>query len=671
MAASVSEQEVLHEFDGQIHDPQLVSKCITICNLYKMSANELATEWGLLRVNQRVNAMSVESLTLLSNACKDTFLTKQAKEKKQFSARSAKTSIFTKDNANDLLQAALGGVTPVRRASNSSATPKTEGSMTRPSQQLSTPTSGGGAGAFATRQDAGKVLCSMNLELGFMSSFSQLEVHSETLGPPLPGDSYMYTKLEERAALVDAQLSAFEREIGARTDLPPMVSLLDNSAEEVTVCGRVCCEGEGKLNAQSIFLEGSRSTTNACRVRLDLRDCADYAIYPGQLIAAIGVSAAGRMFTASRVVAGALPAQKAAPEQPASEPVALIVSAGPFTTTEDLTYAPFVELLRIASSRRISALVLMGPFVDELHPSIASLDVEMSFDQFFQQRVVEPLVDLIEAQLEQAHADQGNVCVTHVVLIPSVRDAHHSSVFPQPGFLCELPNAVRPYVHFLPNPACFTVGGVRIAASSLDVLMLLGQQELAKAASTDSSKSKPMERLPRLASHLLQQRQFLPLQPVPTDEKTMLAVDPVANFRSATLDDLPDILLLPSDLAPFAKETLGGVLCVNSGRLTRKQAGGSFATICVHPSRANEAETGAVTTESAGEPDLTNPEQMDVNSNVLAPEGDDRADIDATTVPQRETDDNTGDPEADAEPCGDRDTGSGMIPRTFVEVARI
>ena len=48
------------------------------------------------------------------------------------------------------------------------------------------------------------------------------------------------------------------------------------------------------------------------------------------------------------------------------------------------------------------------------------------------------------------------------------------------GFACDLPDAVRPYVHLLPNPSSFVLGGVTVAASSLDVLMLLGQQELAK-----------------------------------------------------------------------------------------------------------------------------------------------------------------------------------------------
>eukprot|EP00966_Prymnesium_polylepis_P085812 1986307-Prymnesium_polylepis.1 len=204
----------------------------------------------------------------------------------------------------------------------------------------------------------------------------------------------MYVKLEERAGLMDAQLVAFERTIGeTRPDLPPVASLLDHSAEDVTVCGRVCCEGEGKLNGQSIFLEGSRAMANATRLRLDLKDCAEYALYPGQLVAAVGVSATGRTFSARRIIAGAPPPPPLCPpaSDAAAEAVTMLVAAGPFTTTDNVDYTPLAELLRAATSRKVSGVVLLGPFVDEQHPHVASLDVPMTFDNLFEQRVLQPI----------------------------------------------------------------------------------------------------------------------------------------------------------------------------------------------------------------------------------------------------------------------------------------
>ena len=118
--------------------------------------------------------------------------------------------------------------------------------------------------------------------------------------------------------------------------------------------------------------------------------------------------------------------------------------------------------------------------------------------------------------------------------------------------------------------------------------MLLGQQELARNAPVAAGAPKP-DRMARLASHLLQQRSLLPIFPAPTSETSPLAVDVVANLKAGHLPGLPDVLLTPSDLAPFAKIGFGGVLCVNSGRLTRKQAGGNYATISVRPPAAPAA----------------------------------------------------------------------------------
>jgi len=295
----------------------------------------------------------------------------------------------------------------------------------------------------------------------------------------------------------------------------------------------------------------------------------------------------------------------------------MIAACGPFTTTDDLAYTPLSELLETAISRRASALVLLGPFVDECHPHIVSGEAPISYEAIFAQRVLQPIVELIEAQLKGI-TDVSAACITHFVLIPSTRDIHHSPIFPQPAFDCCLPDVVKPYVHLLPNPGVFNLGGVRVAASSVDVLMLLGQQEFAKSPPVDSSRPKTLERLPRLASHILQQRQFLPLLPVPADEKNV-AVDVVANFEEASLEAWPQILLLPSDLSPFAKESVGGVLCVNPGRLTRKQAGGAFATVCVHPPIAVTGTGVHADQEKAGEVRTQgNAEQNDGKAGAVA-----------------------------------------------------
>jgi len=364
--------------------------------------------------------------------------------------------------------------------------------------------------------------------------------------------------------------------------VPPLASITDRSADEVTVVGRVCCESEGKLNAQSVFLEGSRARSNACRTRLDLSECAEYALFPGQTVGVCGVNSMGHSLMARRIIPGLLPPPptKPAPAAPAS----FLVATGPFTCSDELSYAPLDALLAAATQRGVDAVLLLGPFVDESHEQLAELHV--TFDELFQQ-VLDKLNAFIVEQLD-AH-DRA----PHLVLVPALRDVHHRPVFPQPPFAgALLDDAARPYVHFAPNPASVVVGGFRIGCSSLDSLMLLTQQEIARSAPPKEGEARP-DRLSRLAAHVLKQRLYMPLCPPAEVSGAPLPVDAVANFERGTVGPRPDVLLLPSDLAPFAKVVEGGVVALNAGRLTRKQAGGSYAYVAVHKAAEDEAAAAA------------------------------------------------------------------------------
>eukprot|EP00965_Chrysotila_dentata_P235160 6200592-Pleurochrysis_carterae.AAC.3 len=83
-----------------------------------------------------------------------------------------------------------------------------------------------------------------------------------------------------------------------------------------------------------------------------------------------------------------------------------------------------------------------------------------------------PIYRFVESELEAVgHAP----CV---VLVPSLRDATHSPVFPQLPLPLRVPAHLRESVLLAPNPCTLDLGGVAVGCSSLDVLMLLGQQEL-------------------------------------------------------------------------------------------------------------------------------------------------------------------------------------------------
>lgn len=58
----------------------------------------------------------------------------------------------------------------------------------------------------------------------------------------------------------------------------PSLSLQDR----ITVLGQICCDSNGKLNAQSVLLEAGPEQGGQ-QVPVDLSELKDYSLFPGQV----------------------------------------------------------------------------------------------------------------------------------------------------------------------------------------------------------------------------------------------------------------------------------------------------------------------------------------------------------------------------------------------------
>ena len=118
--------------------------------------------------------------------------------------------------------------------------------------------------------------------------------------------------------------------------------------------------------------QGSRASSNARRVRLDLSECPEFALFPGQVIGAVGVNPMGHSILAKRIlpvlppgpicepVTNGTPQRKLEQAPAAGEAATLLVASGPYTTTDDLTYVPLADLLAAAVAASADAVVLLG-----------------------------------------------------------------------------------------------------------------------------------------------------------------------------------------------------------------------------------------------------------------------------------------------------------------------
>lgn len=181
---------------------------------------------------------------------------------------------------------------------------------------------------------------------------------------------------------------------------------------------------------------------------------------------------------------------------------------------------------------------------------------------------------------------------TQLVLMPSASDATCHPVFPQwplqpgqhvgPAFFHNAD--VRRRVSVVPNPSTFVVGGVVVGGTSTDVLFQLNAHD----AMRNTPGGAKVEKIPRMASHLLEQRSYYPLFPAPDAADTPLEL---TQLPAAGMPVSPDVLLLPSKLRQFTKALPSGTLVVNPGMLCRANSGGTFARVAVFPPKRGTLRT--------------------------------------------------------------------------------
>eukprot|EP00076_Gallus_gallus_P035926 XP_025001464.1 DNA polymerase alpha subunit B isoform X1 [Gallus gallus] len=207
----------------------------------------------------------------------------------------------------------------------------------------------------------------------------------------------------------------------------------------------------------------------------------------------------------------------------------------------------------------VSKLYEFGPFIDTKHEQVESCRLLLPFAELFRLCV-------------RSLLDGTRSAGTHLVFVPSQRDAHHDFVYPQPPFVCpELPKEDKARVHFMPDPCTLDINGVVLGLTSTDLLFHMGAEEISSSSGTS-------DRFTRILQHILTQRSFYPLYP-PAEE---MNVDYESFSSFASLPVTPHVLIIPSELRYFVKEVLGCV-CINPGRLTKGRAAGTYGQLCLQP----------------------------------------------------------------------------------------
>ncbi|KAG3119290.1 hypothetical protein PI124_g2803 [Phytophthora idaei] len=572
------------------------STCVSICTEFGLSSDDMAAQWDAYSMNQQLSgAANADGLVAFRSHLKQQQQQTKAQEAAPTAAsqkrRHPKTPVVKRETeSQDKLESLYSMKSPDGKHARSFTSPAGSNKVQRkegmfsPSSMQSPPGS-----SYEKRTDAGKSVADFNGHLR-----KQIEGMGANTGKPVgvkvpfpfrnlaPNSSYMYTPLFQRAIALDEQLVEYEELVKEKFKLEELKPVGDPSPAQVTVVGRIVCEAaEGKLNPSVVQIEGSRKTCGGQRVLLDLSAVPNFQIFPGKIVALEGVFPDTRSPLAVKRFLEPIPAPPAT-SSPArikeiqsehGNPIRVLTACGPFTTTSNVDYLPLNDLLQIAIDQKPDVLVLVGPFIDSMHSMFQDGLVKydgmmLSFEEIFLFKVM----TLLNNVLSQDERIQ-------IVIVPSLRDANHEYVYPQPPLnkkkACEAFEAAdyAKRVHFMSNPSTFSINGVVFGTSALDVVVQLSSNELYRAQVRDQ------HRLLRLCEQVVDQRSFYPMFPPPPNSEAPIDLRYMKQFQ---FEQTPDILLFPSILNRFCGRVKDSI-CVNPGQLCKGESGGTFAHITILP----------------------------------------------------------------------------------------
>ncbi|KAJ4290219.1 DNA-directed DNA polymerase alpha subunit pol12 [Kalmusia sp. IMI 367209] len=499
---------------------------------------------------------------------------------------------------------------------------------------------GGPTFDFSTRANAGDISEQLNGQITLPDppeeppSETRIKLKANT---DMSKFSYktMAIKLSEASEVLDDRIDEFRQLIQEHLELED--SAFGNpsyqSPSEIIAVGRICSDtSEGKLNTASLVLEGSRRWGSGRRVPLTLDNLTSYNFFPGQIVALRGTNASGESLVVSEILSFPLLTQPAStpaeldthnaryldtPESDPSSvrPLTILIASGPYTTDQNLDFAPLHTFLDNAATAYADSIILLGPFLDAEHPLIRSGDFDIpphltSPDQA-------TMTDLFRHHISsalQSFAQRLPTC--NVILVPSLRDAHHhAAAFPQDKFTKkELGlGAAGKQAQCVTNPMTLSMNEFIVGMSSLDTLDMLRREEIV------GGKAMGVNLYERGARNVIEQRNFLPVFP-PTGREKMIPSAPVEAkvFKegsgeegdqdepspflplgtmldtsylklSEMLNVRPDILITPSVLQATIK-VVESVLVINPGTLSKRRAAGTYARVVVQPAILSEEE---------------------------------------------------------------------------------
>lgn len=331
----------------------------------------------------------------------------------------------------------------------------------------------------------------------------------------------------------------------------------EESTTPIYIVGRISISEE--LGIETISIE------NRGKVRLDLENITEYALFPGQIIMVKGTSDTFT-FIVSDVIT-----ELFIPPPPLNNSQFLIgVVSGPFSTVE-LDYSIFLSFLDKICTE-VNVLIIIGPFVDNDNPIIQEGIVNSEVLKI-KNGSYEDIFNKIQGNIIDLHKTTG----CEIIYVPHIREIEHIFPLPMPGLdntyqtnYVTSPQEPKKNIlkkfHCPPSPAQISINDTRIHVAPYDFI-----HEIIQSAALRTQKL-----INKISMSLLQtmnQHSYLPVIP------NSLPVE-YSKYNYFKFEQPPHILIVQSKF-PVQAESVPGMICVKSTSFVEGNKIGNYAIINV------------------------------------------------------------------------------------------
>ncbi|XP_050300940.1 DNA polymerase alpha subunit B [Anthonomus grandis grandis] len=563
----VTKENILEQFEMFNINPSeaILMKCVELCEKYNIDEEAFVEQWfAFTTSNLKGAAPTIEYLERLerkelvnnqnhdnvqSDVCMD------ANEPMELS--SSPSQLSARPSEDNVPNTPKAHAPPLSRI-NTPVRPKKlqVDQVTDISSQISSPSVG--LDTYKKRDEA----LSVRFYYGSKNAKFKRESDLEISAKPVYDDGmksdqkFMLEYIGKRVGCMDNMVEDLAQAI--INSRHPYRSTQNSNTDEIMLYGRIISLSFKRLDANSVLL-GQTWKFRGQTVALDLSKLLEFSVFPGQVVVAYGrlrnTTPELATLEVNELHAKTDLALLEEPPLVSGPPLEMVIACGPFTLNSNLNFEPLHDLLKYVKETNPHVLLLIGPFSDKTHPGILQGELRQSVDSLFID-----LVDTISKEITE----------TQIIIVSSQKDPHHFPVYPTPPYDV---GQQYPNITFMPDPCMVNINGLVLGATSVDVLFDMGCSELYvnKTNSADL-------RMPRLASHILKQQSFYPLDPpgkgVYKDYSLM--------ERYGLLSDKPHVLVLPSALRHFVKD-VDECLIINPERLVKGNGGGTFARLEITP----------------------------------------------------------------------------------------